>query len=87
MLVVVHTDIHSQKEIESYWLKNLNLPNKNLRKTIINNLPKSSKSVKVNKLEYGTARITVCKTEIVQEIFGAIQEFGNFTNEKWLNNK
>lgn len=78
-----YTDLHSQEEIENYWLNGLNLPKSCLRKTIINNLPKSSKNT-ARKLEYGTCRLLVTRTEVVQEILGAIQEFGSFTNENWL---
>lgn len=78
-----YTDLHSQKEIECFWIKGLNLPKTCLRRSTWNQYPKSSKKV-ARKLEYGTCALRVCNTEIVQEIFGAIQEFGSFTNEKWL---
>lgn len=82
-----YTDLHSVEEIEEYWISTLSLTRDNLRKTMINNLPKSSKNTKVNKLEYGTVRLTVNKTEIVQEIFGAIQEFGSFFKSEWIDRK
>lgn len=78
-----YTDLRSQKEIENFWLDGLSLPKSCLRSSIWNQYPKSSKGV-ARKLEYGTCVLIVCKTEIVQEIFGAIQEFGSFNNEKWL---
>lgn len=78
-----YTDFHSQKEIENYWLRGLKLPRQALKKSTWNQYPSSSKK-KSNKLEYGTCSLQICSTEIIQEIFGAIQEFGNFTNEKWL---
>lgn len=83
LTINAYTDLHSQEEIENYWLEGLSLPRSCLRKSQWNNAPKSSKDVS-RKLEYGTCSLAVCKTEIVQEIFGAIQEFGNFTNPNWL---
>ena len=82
-----YTDLHTVEEIENYWINKLSLSRNNLRKTIANNLPSSSKNSKKNKSEYGTARISVNKsTSIVQEIYGAIQEYGGgFIYEKWLN--
>lgn len=71
-------------EIENYWLTNLSLTSNNLLKTTINTPPISSKQYHVNKLKYGVLRIQVHRTDIIQHIFGAIQEYGNFTNLKWL---
>lgn len=79
-----YTDFHSQKEIETYWIKGLGLPKSSLKNCIWNQYPSSSKKKNTKKSEWGTCTLTVCSTEIVQEIFGAIQEFGQFINEKWL---
>lgn len=78
-----YTDLHSQSEINTHWLDGLQLPFSSLRAATWDQYPKSSKG-KVRKSEYGTCSLRVHKTEIVQEIFGAIQEFGNFTNDSWL---
>lgn len=45
---------------------------------------KYSQKKRQNKLPYGTCRIAVCRTQVVQTIFGAIQEIGGFTRESWL---
>lgn len=39
---------------------------------------------KQGKWPYGVASLTVCSTEIVQQIFGAIQEIGGFETPQWL---
>lgn len=78
-----YTDLRSLEEIENYWLKILGLERSSLRKGQINNLPKSSKN-KSKKSEYGTVRLIINNTRIVQEIFGAIQGFGDFENKEWL---
>ena len=72
-------------EIEKYWLEQLALPSSVLRKPNVNNHPKSSqqKSVKT-KLIHGICSVKFHSTEIVQQIFGSIQEFVGFENEKWL---
>ena len=37
-----------------------------------------------SRFAYGTCRITVCDTEVVQNLYGAIQEYGAFDREEWL---
>jgi transcriptional regulator with XRE-family HTH domain len=37
-----------------------------------------------NKLPYGTCRLKVCDTSLVQSIYGAIQEYAGFDREEWL---
>jgi transcriptional regulator with XRE-family HTH domain len=79
-----YNDIHSQGEIENYWLSELDLPISSLRKTTINNTPISSKNKKKNKLEYGVCTIKVHSSEVLQHIYGAIQEYAGFNNDDWL---
>jgi len=73
-----------QHEIEQYWLDNLKLPRTSLRKSTVNRYSKYSKKKRRNKLPYGTCRLTVCDTRIVQSIYGAIQEYAGFDREEWL---
>lgn len=74
----------SLEQIEEYWVKELDLAKTCLRKSTVSRLPRMSSGKKKNKLPYGVARIAVCNTRIIQHIFGAIQEYGNFSNDKWL---
>ena len=88
LFINCHTDLHSKEEVENYWLNKLNIPKSCLRKTTItkeSDKRKANTSFKKKKLEYGIAQLRICKTEIVQEIYGAIQEFAQFQNDKWLN--
>jgi predicted transcriptional regulator len=80
-----YDDVKSQSEIEEYWLRELDLSKSCLRKTQVNNIP-SSRRVKGNrkKLPYGTLHMVVNSCQIVQHIFGAIQEYGNFENLEWV---
>lgn len=88
LIINCHTDLRSKEEIESYWLSKLNLSKCCLGKTTVSaesDKRKANTSFKKKKLEYGVATLRISKTEIVQEIYGAIQEFGSFKNDKWLN--
>jgi len=75
----------SLREIERHWLSALDLPRSCLRKPILNHFPTSSSGKRRNKLPYGVCTLRVKRsTEIVQHIFGAIQEYGGFEEPRWL---
>jgi hypothetical protein len=71
------------KKIEEYWVRGLELSKKNLRKTILNHYSHFSQRKKIGKLPYGTCRLCVHRTDIAQNIYGAIQEYGQFKNDSW----
>jgi hypothetical protein len=73
-----------QREIQDFWLRRLGLPRARLRKSTINSYSKYSQKKRRNKLPYGTCRITVCDTALVQNLYGAIQEYGGFDRDEWL---
>jgi hypothetical protein len=73
----------TEYEIEDYWLSKLNLPRENLRKTITNLQPKSSQQ-KGRKLKYGTCKVSVYDTQLLQHVFGAIQEYAGIEKPEWL---
>jgi hypothetical protein len=73
-----------QREVEQFWLEALELPRSCLRKSIVNTYSKYSQKKRKNMLPYGTSRVSVCRTQIVQTIFGAIQEYGGFDRPAWL---
>jgi hypothetical protein len=73
-----------QSEIEQFWLNQLDLPRESLRKSTVNVYSKYSFKKRANRLPYGTCRVTVCRTSIVQHIFGAIQEYAGFERPEWL---
>lgn len=77
-------DCLTVSEIEDFWLTRLEIPRPGLRKSTVNYFSSYSQKKRVNKLKYGTCRVVVHKTEIVQNIFGAIQEYAGFRCEKWL---
>ena len=71
------------EEIHAYWLSLLGLPASVLRKPILNRSSRSS-SRQRNTLLYGTARVVVHSTFIVQSIYGAIQEYSSLDQPDWL---
>jgi hypothetical protein len=76
-----HTkDPDEVRRIEQYWLDLLGLPETALRRTIFKQGSDKSKNV----LRNGVCSICIHRVELVQHIFGAIQEYGGFENPEWL---
>jgi hypothetical protein len=50
----------------------------------VNVYSKYSQKKRKNKLPYGTCRVVVSRTRVVQSIYGAIQEYAGFTRLAWL---
>jgi hypothetical protein len=73
-----------QREVEQFWLETLGLPEACLKKSVVNRYSKYSQKKRQNLLPWGTTRLSVCRTQIVQTIFGAIQELGGFDRPEWL---
>jgi hypothetical protein len=71
-------------EIEGWWLTRLALPRSCLRKAAVNRASSASKRRKGHVLPYGTARLAVHSTFIVQSIYGAIQEYAGIDRPEWL---
>jgi transposase-like protein len=76
--------VDRQREIEDFWLGIAGLSRDSLCTSTVNVYSKYSKKKRQNKLPYGTCRVTVSRTRIVQSIYGAIQEIGGFTRDAWL---
>lgn len=70
-------------EIESWWLDRLDLPDTCLRKAVVNRASSASQR-KRRTLVYGTGRLVVHSTFIVQSIYGAIQEYAGIERPEWL---
>jgi transcriptional regulator with XRE-family HTH domain len=70
-------------EIERWWLDRLGLPAGSLRKATVNT-PSRASRWRRNVLIYGTARVTVCSTAIVQSIYGGIQEYAGIERPEWV---
>jgi hypothetical protein len=76
--------VERKDEIERYWLERLELPPSCLRKSIVNVYSKYTAKKRTNKLPYGTSKLAVHSTRIVQTIYGSIQEYGGFERPAWL---
>ena len=76
--------IERQREIEQFWLDAMSLPQTCLRKSTVNVYSKYSQKKRQNKLPYGTVRVVVHSTRVVQSIYGAIQEYSGFERPEWL---
>ncbi|HEY5661784.1 MAG TPA: hypothetical protein VIR59_13445 [Gaiellaceae bacterium] len=66
------------------WLDVAQLSRDALRKSTVNVYSKYSKKKRQNRLPYGTCRVTVARTRVVQAIYGGIQELAGIEREAWL---
>ena len=73
-----------QCEVEQFWLDVLLLPRSSLRTSSVNAYSRASQRKRVNRLPYGTCNVIVHSTEVVQTIFGGIQELAGFNRRAWL---
>ena len=73
-----------QHEIEQFWLDRLDLPAACLLRSTVNKYSKHSQKKRRNKLPYGTCRLALYDTTVVQHLYGAIQEYGGFDREEWV---
>ena len=72
-------------EIEDHWLSALHLPRSCLRGHTLNHKPTSSSGMRPDKLPYGVCAVRILRsTQLVQHVFGAIQEYGRFDEPRWL---
>jgi hypothetical protein len=74
----------SLDEIQRWWLARLELPAGCLRSAVVNRPSSASKRRKGHVLPYGTGRLTVHSTFIVQSIYGGIQEYAGIDRPEWL---
>jgi transposase-like protein len=73
-----------QEEIEEFWLEELALPRTCLTKSTVNSYSKNSQRKRLNMLPYGTCRVSVHSTRVVQSLFGSIQQYADFSRRDWL---
>jgi AcrR family transcriptional regulator len=81
----LYTDhIERQRDVEDFWLDVAALDRSNLCRSIVNNYSRSSQRKRKNMLPYGTVKVAVHDTRLIQMVLGGIQEIGGFTREAWL---
>ena len=86
--IAVRVNCYSDIDVgkaEGYWLSELGLDKTSLRKSSVDCGPRSSKHKgKARRLNFGVCVIVVCSVELVQRIFGAIQEYVGFRKGCWI---
>ena len=70
-------------EIEERWLRRLDLPRSALRKHTINTHSRASQRKRLT-LPYGTGRLVLCSTFVIQSIYGSIQHYTGYDRPEWL---
>ncbi len=71
------------EQIEAHWLTVLGLPRTCLRASTVNR-PSSASRRRGRTLVYGTGRLAVSSTALVQSIYGAIQEYAGIDRPEWI---
>ena len=71
-------------QIHEWWLPRLALPSSCLRKAVVNRPSSASSGRRGHVLPYGTARLSVHSTDVIQSIYGAIQEYAGIDRPEWL---
>jgi hypothetical protein len=69
-------------EIQDYWLNYLSLTHENLNRPYLENKREVS-GIRKNRYPYGICNLLVYSTEILQQIYGAIQEYVGFEKPDW----
>ena len=77
-------DAAGAADIVAWWLRRLRLPPGCVRAPTINRASRASRGRRGHVLPYGTARLAVHSTFIVQSIYGAIQEHAGIGRPEWL---
>ena len=70
-------------QVKSYWSELTRIPASNFYTPVIHEGKKQTKG-KHRKLRYGTFTLRLGNVEIVQKIYGALQEFASITKSEWL---
>jgi predicted transcriptional regulator len=79
--VCCHDNSENNKKIKKYWMKNLPFLKLNMfRKITRYKENKGSKKRQLRKQIYGTARITINSTELIQMIYGGIEYLVNMAD-------
>src|SRR5207244_11855280 len=76
--------VAQQRDVDNFWLGVTGLRRASLYRSVVNNYSRSSKRKRVKKLPFGTCKVSVHQTRLVQMVLGGIQELGGFEREAWL---
>jgi len=78
------TEGRDPADVTRWWLRRLGLPDGCARAPIVNRPSPASRRRRGHVLPYGTGRLAVYSTFIVQSIYGAIQEYAGISRPEWL---
>jgi hypothetical protein len=76
--------VAEQTDVEAFWLDVTRLARANMCKSIVNSYSRSSQRKRQRLLPFGTVKIAVHETRLIQMVLGGIQELGGFTRDAWL---
>ena len=74
----------SDGEISSYWLQGLELTDQSYKGFTLKSKYYKTQNKKKRKHIYGCATVRICSVDIVQKIYGSIQEIFDFENNEWI---
>lgn len=77
------TDVATASQIERYWLVTLGLPSSCLRKGTFDH-PREVSGKRNRQLVHGVCSVSLGDTALLQEIYGAIQSLGGFSDPRLL---
>ena len=81
----LHGDhVERQSAVESFWLETAGLPAACLTKSTVNVYSRASRGMRASALPWGTCRLSVHSTAIVQQLYGAVQEYSGAERPEWL---
>lgn len=76
--------LRHQTEVENFWLELTGLERSNLCRSMVNAYSRSSQRKRKSSLPYGTCKVNVHDTRLVQMVLGGIQQLGCFERPEWL---
>ena len=86
--VMAHLDNGvNERDIKGYWLRELGLPDSCSRAFVLKTKYYPSANSKRNRHPYGCATVRTSSTEVVQQIYGSIQELFEIGRPEWLESR
>ena len=77
-----YTDFHTEDEIIEHWQSILGVVKDNINAVRLNSISKYSKNKRCGFLEWGTCKLMVHSTEILQKIYGVIDAYSESNGMK-----
>lgn len=78
----IYTDLHTQDDIKLYWMHKLDISDSCISVGSINNISSYSNKKRCGLLEWGTCRLMVHSTKVLQQIYGVIDLYTELNGMK-----